>query len=190
VFVSGWTKLSGKTKWLHVSSLSKKNSSRLKSGCPKPEKTKDLEHPPIPRAFRPSAASNWLAYKSGRVLDRSRIVRKKSSKMDSSFGFGRGFAWVETAMPFLTKRFYLEILVLSILTARPKLKPPFALGVPVFYACTRKPGTTALSGQLQLHQLEGPAFQKCFIGPLVVLCPRDLTTFLALSCPASVYLPT
>jgi hypothetical protein len=36
--------------------------------------------------------------------------------MDPSFGFGRGFAWVETAMPFLTKRFYLETLMLSILT--------------------------------------------------------------------------
>ena len=63
--------------------------------------------------------------------------------MDSSFGFGRGFAWVETAMPFLTKRFYLETLMLSILTARPKLKPLFALDIPVFYIYTRKPGTTA-----------------------------------------------
>ena len=48
-------------------------------------------------------------------------------------------------------------------------------------------------------QLESPwlmsmkrhcAFQKCFIDPLVMLHLRDLTTFLALSCPAFVYLST
>jgi hypothetical protein len=50
--------------------------------------------------------------------------------MDSSFGFGRGFAWVETAMPFLTKRFYLETLMLSILTARPKIKAALCFGYP------------------------------------------------------------
>jgi hypothetical protein len=51
--------------------------------------------------------------------------------------------------------------MLSILTARPKLKPLFAWDTPVFiYICTREPGTTALSGQLLLHQLEGPAPSK------------------------------
>jgi hypothetical protein len=50
--------------------------------------------------------------------------------------------------------------MLSILTARPKLKPLFALDIPVFYIYTRKPGTTALSGQLQLYQLEGPGPSK------------------------------
>jgi len=69
VFVSGWTKLSGKTKWLYVSSLSEKFIPTKRAVTQKPEKTKDLEYPPIPGAFRPSVASNWPTFKSGRGFE-------------------------------------------------------------------------------------------------------------------------